>query len=257
MDLQKELDPRVKGFETKLKLAGVAAVAVLASAVVILGGLTFITAGIVALGALAMVNLIPVAARWMALKKEQAMTHLHEEFSEETIREDERQEGDRLSEQQALYATQSAEFGNVIDELKSSMGDASDEERALLQGQIDQLNGVLVDAEVAINQKIADLAELKRVNKIYVGLHRAAKVMKRSQDLERNATEIQRVETARNAIKTRMREALAGQKLDAMNAPLRERLSVGKVAQIASSPLTVDQPVVVNAKEVTRVPTGR
>jgi hypothetical protein len=251
-----ELDPRVVPFEKKLKMAGVAVVAATASGVVIVGGLSIIAAVGVGLAVLAAVNFgIPVGARYIALKKQQALTALAETFSEETIREDERQEGNRLAEQQRLYTTQSAEFGNVIEELSSNLNGATQEERDLLQGQIDQLNGVLNDAETAIKEKVADLAELKRVNKIYVGLHKAAKAMKGSQDLTRNAEEIQRIETARNAIKTRMREALAGQKLEAMNAPLQTRLSVAKVAQLASSPTTTIQPITI--KEETRVPTRR
>ena len=251
-----ELDHRVVPFEKKLKIAGVAVVAVAASGVVIVGGLSIIAAVGVGFAALAAVNLgIPVGARYIALKKQQALTALAETFSEETIREDERQEGDRLAEQQRLYRTQSAEFGNVIEELSSNLDGATQEERDLLQGKIDELNGVLRDAEVAIQEKVADLVELKRVNKIYIGLHKAAKAMKGSQDLARNAEEIQRIETARNAIKTRMREALAGQKLEAMNAPLQTRLSVAKVAQLASSPTTTIQPITI--KEEARVPIRR
>lgn len=250
-----ELDPRVVPLEKKLKMAGVAVVAVAASGVVIVGGLSIIAAVGVGLAALAAVNFgIPVGARYIALKKQQALTALAETFSEETIREDERQEGDRLTEQQRLYRVQAAEFGNVIEELSSNLDGATQEERDLLQGQIDQLDGVLRDAETAIQEKVADLAELKRVNKIYVGLHKAAKAMMGSQDLARNAEQIQRVETARNAIKTRMREALAGQKLEAMNAPLQTRLSVAKVAQIASSPANTLQSTI---KEETRVPIRR
>ena len=250
------LDPRVVPLEKKLKMAGAAVVAVAASGVVIVGGLSIIAAVGVGLAALAAVNFgIPVGARYIALKKQQALTALAETFSEETIREDERQEGDRLAEQQRLYKTQSADFGNVIEELSSNLDEATQEEHGLLQGQIDQLNGVLKGAETAIKEKVAGLAELKRVNRIYVGLHRAAKAMKGSQDLARNAEQIQRVETARNAIKTRMREALAGQKLEVMNAPLQTRLSVAKVAQLGSSPTATLQPITI--KEGTRVPIRR
>ena len=150
-----ELDHRVVPFEKKLKIAGVAVVAVAASGVVIVGGLSIIAAVGVGLAALAAVNFgIPVGARYIALKKQQALTALAETFSEETIREDERQEGDRLAEQQRLYRTQSAEFGNVIEELSSNLDGATQEERDLLQGKIDELNGVLRDAEVAIQEKV-------------------------------------------------------------------------------------------------------
>ncbi len=256
MSQLQELDPRVQGFEKKAKLIGVGVVALVAAAVIIITGGVIIVASITAVVALAVVNFVPVAARWLALKKQQSLTALAETFSEETIREDERLEGDRVAEQQRLYTIQSAELGNVIDELRANMTGATSEEHDLLQGQIDQLDSVLTDAEKAVNQKVVDLAELKRVNKIYVSFQRAAKVLKSSQDLKRNAEQIQQVETARNAIKTRMREAVAGQKLEAMNAPLRQKLSVSSVAQIASQPsATLVQPL--NLKENVNVPRDR
>ena len=242
--------------EKKIKLAGTAVVVAAASGVVIVGSLSIIAAVGVGLIALAAVNLgLPLGARQIALWKQKGLTALAEKFSEETIREDERQEGDRLAQQQKLYTDQAAEFGNIIEELSSNLNNATQEEYDLLQGQINELNGVLKDVEESIRQKVADLAELRRVNKIYVGLHKAAKAMKGSQDLKRNAEQIQRVETARNAIKTRMRGALAGQKLEAMNAPLQSRLSVAKVAQLGvSAPQTIS---IVNMRESQHVPISR
>lgn len=250
-----ELDPRVAGYENKLKLAGAGVVVVVAGGVVVIGGLTVIAASAVALGALGLVNFVPVAARYMALKKQQGMTALAETFSEETIRKDEADEALRVAEQQQLFTQQSAEIGNIIEEISSNLSTATAEERVQIQGQIDQLNTILVNAETAVRNKADDLVELKRVNKIYIGFHRAAKVLKSSQELERNAQDIQQVETARQAIKTRMRQVVAGQKLEAMNAPLRERLSVGKVAQIATSPIETIQPTTI--KEKVNVPTRR
>lgn len=208
--------------------------------------------GHIAIGA---VNFVPVGARYIALKKQQALTALAETFSEETIREDERLEGGRVTEQQNLFKTQSAEFGNVVDELRENLANSTLDEQNLINEQIYELHRILLEAENAVKQKVEDLVELKRVNKLYISLNRAAKVMKSSQDLARNAEQIQRIETARNAIKTRMREAVAGQKLEAMNAPLQTRLSVSKVAQIASAPSATLQPV--TSKEAQYVPVNR
>jgi hypothetical protein len=190
----------------------------------------------------------------LALKKQQALTALAEVFSEETIREDERNEATRLEEQQAAYQNQEAEFGNIIDELRENMKGANDEETSILQGQIDELVRILEDAHEALQQKTNDLVELRRTNGVYISLHRAAKAMKRGQDQQRNAAEIERIKTARNAIKTRMREALAGQKVAAMNAPLKDRLPVSGVAQIAVSPVDT---TFTNNKEKQRVPVRR
>lgn len=258
-----ELDPRVKGFERAMKFGGLAVVTVAASAVVIASAGSVIVAGLTAVGALAIVNAVPVFARWAALQRQRGLTALAEVFSEQTIREDERTEEARVQEQQRLYRTQEAEFRNVIDELRQNIASATPDEQQLLQGQIDELENVLSDTWSAIERKVADLVELKRVNGIYISLHRAAKVMKRGQDLQRNAEEIQRIETARQAIKTRMREALAGQRLEAMNAPLKAKLSAASVAQIAS-PLNrpsigMATPEVVpsQVKEAQRVPHSR
>lgn len=221
-----ELDERVKPLYGRLKLVGTALVAVAASAVVIAGSLSVVAAGITAVLALAVVNfVVPVGARYIALKKQQALTYLAEEFSEETIREDEQNEEARLQEQQRLYQAQCAEFGNVIDALHASLKNAKDDEHHVVQDQIDMLNNVLKETEDSIKIKIEDLKELKRVNGIYISLCRASKVLKRGQDLQRNSEEIARLETARKAIKTRMREALVGQKVQAMNTTLNDRLS--------------------------------
>lgn len=251
-----ELDPRVVPLEKKLKMVGVAVVAVAASGVVIVGGLSIIAAAGVGLAALAAVNLgIPLGARQIALWKQKGLTALAENYSEETIREDERQEGDRLAAQQSLYQKQEAEFGSVVEELRSNLSTASPEERELLQGQIDELIRILGEAKSAVQQKAADLVELRRINKIYIGFQKASQAMKGAKELARNAEQIQRVETARNAIKTRMREAVAGQKLEAMNAPLQVRLSVSQVAQIATSPIQTSQ--LITNKEENHVPIRR
>jgi hypothetical protein len=255
MEVPKELDPRVLGFKRTVQLVGVAAIAAAASGVVIVGALSWIAACAVGTVALGMTYFVPVAGRRMALWKQSTLTKLAEEFSEETIREDERLEGERVAEQQRLFTTQSAEIGNIIDELRLNLSTATDDERNQVQGQIDQLDTILENAEIAVRGKVDALAELKRVNKLYVSFHRAARVLKSSQDLDRNAQQIQQVETARNAIKTSMREAVAGQKLEAMNAPLRERLSVSKVAQIASSPTETLQQI--TTKEKVNVPNRR
>jgi esterase/lipase len=255
-----ELDPRVQGILKWGKAVGVVVVAFAASAFVAIGSLSVIAAGALALGALVMVNfVVPVGARYIALKRQQSLTKLAEEFSEETIREDERKEEGRLETQKAQYATQSAEFKNIIDELSANLAEATDDEQVIIKNQISELNDQLLDAESAIKKKVDDLVDLKRLNRLYVSLHRAGKAMKRSQEQHRNAEEIQRVETARNAIKTRMREAHAGQKLEAMSSPLRDRLSGTSVAQIAqlghSKPMTIQ--TITEVKEVEHVPARR
>ena len=104
MNLPDELDPRVIKLEKLIKGIGLAAVAVAASSAVIAVGASVVAASAIALVALAAVNFaVPVGARYLALKKQQALTRLAEVFSEETIREDERQEAERIKDLEQSY----------------------------------------------------------------------------------------------------------------------------------------------------------
>ena len=128
MALSIELDPRVKGFEKTMKLAAVAVVAVLASGIVIVGSLSVIATGGLVLGALVVVNFIPIAARWMALKQQAALTYLAETFSEETVREDERHEAERVAEAEAAFAITKSELEGAIEEMRSQIHGATPDE---------------------------------------------------------------------------------------------------------------------------------
>lgn len=231
-----QLDPKFQSFETKLKLAGTAVIAVSVSGIVIAGSLAIVTAVGLGLLALAAVNFgIPVGARYITLKRQQAMTALAETFSTETIQKDEIEEGQRIVEQQQLYKKQAAEFGNIIDELHANMKNADPEEIDILQSQIDDLNRILTDGYEAITAKVYDFEELKRVNKLYIATHRAGLAMSSSQDLARKTEQIQQVETARTAIKTRMREAVAGKKLEEANRSIQQRVTVSTVMNITNT----------------------
>ncbi len=225
MEIPKELDPRGKGIETKLKLAGVAVVTVLASGVVIVGGLGVIAAGTVALGALVMVNFVPVAARWMALKKQGALTQLAESFSEETVREDERQEGDRVLEAENAFKTTKSELEGAIEEMRNQLVGATLEESEVINGQIQQMEVVISSQEAALRDRQEDLKELRRVNKLLIAIDRSARAMSKAQGAERDPAEHERLMTARNAIKTRMRSAIAGQQVEAMRREVHGSLT--------------------------------
>ncbi len=239
MNVPQELDPRVKGLERWAKGAGVAGVAVAASAVIIVVGTSVIAAAVVGLAALVAVNFgVPVGARYIALKKQQTLTKLAEAFSEETIREDERNEGERIHEMEKAYMTSRAELEGAIEELCAQLQHASDEERAMLQSQIDALKEVIVTTESTLEQRKQDFVELQRVNKLYISFHRSSAAMQRAQGAERNPQELQRLETARTAIKMRMRQALAGQTVEAMSARVQPKLNVSRVARIGNSQAT-------------------
>ncbi len=251
-----ELDPRIVPLEKKVKIAGVAVIATAASGVVIIGGLSIIAAVGIGLVALAAVNFgIPVGARYIALKKQQTLTALAEKFSEETIREDERQEGERISILENSYTTSRAELEGAQEELRNQIATATEEEKEMLQSQIDNLQSVIDNAEQTLLQRKKDYEELKRINKLYVAFHRSAMAMEKSEDAVRSSAEFQRLETARTSIKTNMRAAMAGKTIEAMNNQLRIKPDMAKVAQIGNSrPLNV--PVNLT-KEAQHVPNRR
>lgn len=251
------LDPRVQPLNTKLKVAGTAVVAVAASGVVLTGALTAAAAGAVVILALGIVNFgVPVAARYFALKKQQTLTALAEKFSEETIREDETQEGERISVLEASYKTSRAELEGAQEELRNQIATATEEEREMLQNQVDALQSVINNAEQTLLQRKQDYEELKRINKLYIAFHRSAMAMEKSEDAVRSNAEFQRLETARASIKTNMRAAMAGKTIEAMNSQLRIKPDMAKVAQIGNSrPLTT--PVNLKTPEAQHVPTRR
>ena len=257
MNLPQELDPRVRGFEKWVKGIGLAAVAIVASGVVVAVGASVIAAVAVGGIALVVVNFgIPVGARYIALKKQQALTKLAEVFSEDTIREDERQEGERIRGLEDAYTTSRAELEGAIAELHDQMKHATDAERVMLQSQIDTLQGVIESAEANLRQRKEDFVELQRVNKMYIVFYRSAAIMQKTRGAERDPEELQRLETARTSIKTRMRQAMAGKTVEAMNTEVQPKFSFGQVARIGNS-----QPVAVTMKvssqEGSHVSSGR
>lgn len=243
-----ELDPRARKWENGVKAAGVVIVAALASAAVVVAGVSVIAAGLTTVAALAVVNyVVPVGARWIALQRQKALTGLAEKFSEETIREDETSEGRRVQQLESSYKISRAELEGAQQELREQMRTATTDEKELLQSQIDTLQGVIEDAEQTLLQRKQDFAELQRINKLYIAFHRSAAAMERAQGAERNPEELQRLETARASIKNRMRQAMAGKKIDAMNNMVRQKPDIAQVAQLRH---IATESIPLNVKEV-------
>ena len=255
MNLPDELDPRVIRLEKLIKGIGLAAVAVAASSAVIAVGASVVAASAIALVALAAVNFaVPVGARYLALKKQKGRTRLAEVFSEETIREDERQEAERIKDLEQSYKTSRSEIEGAQEELRSQMSCASDEEHTMLESQIRALQDVIENAEEMLRQRKVDFCELQRVNKLYIAFHRSAAAMERTQGAERNPAEFQRIETARAGIKQRLRQALAGKTIEQMNAQMRPKSDLQRVAQMGNSRPLVSP---VRIKEEPNVPRHR
>ncbi len=253
-----ELDPRVVPIEKRLKMVGTAVVAVAASGVVIVGGLSAIAAVGIGLAALAAVNLgIPVGARYIALKKQQSLTALAEEFSEETIREDERQEGERIGVLEDQYKKNRAELEGAQEVLRAELAGSSEETAGLINAQVEQLQLVIESGEEALLQRKHDYEELKKQNRLLIAFHRSSLALENSQAAERNSEELQRIETARNAIKTRMRAALAGQTIQSMNLKIQRKLEMKDVAMLGNSQPVKLQPAIITAKEKARVSANR
>ncbi len=235
-----ELDPRVKNFKRNLQIGGVAVVAAGASALVFVAGASLAIAGVAAVAGIAVVNFIPVFARWAALRKQKALTQLAEVYSEETIREDERQEGDRIKILEEQYRVNRSELEGAQEELRAQKATATDEECAMLDTHVSQLQSIIDNAEEVLRQRKVDFEELKRVNKLYIAFGRSAAAMERSTAAVRNTEQFQQVETARASIKARMRQQMAGKTIEAMNAQIEQKPNIQHAVQIGhSKPLVV------------------
>ena len=250
------LDPRVQGFEKKARLIGAGLVTVFAAVVVAVTGGALIVAGVVAVGGIVAVNVVPVISRRLALWKQGSLTKLAEEFSEETIREDERHEAERVVEAERSFTTMKAELEGAIEELRGQRQGASDDEVQVIDNQISTMEGLITDEGNALQQRQVDLKELRRVNGLLIAMDRSARAMQKVKGAERNPEEQQRLVTSRNAIKTRMRAAIAGQQVDAMRRQVNGKFSPLSAAQLGQSqPVTL--PVNIEAKEKVDVPNRR
>lgn len=220
-----QLDPRALKVQNVAKYAGVGLVAVVASgAVIVTGGAVFV-AGLAAIAGIAMVNFVPVAARALALYKQKSMTALTETFSAETIREDEMKEDERIRVLEQQYVASRAALEGAIEDLSRQLKEALEVEKEMIQSQIESMQEVIINAEDTLKTRKKDFIELQRVNKLYISLHAAASAMETAQGAVRNTEEIQRIETARNSIKTRMRAAMAGKTIEQMDTANKKPLS--------------------------------
>ena len=235
MENATNLELQFQKMQQYIKYGGLAIVAVMASITIAVAGASVLVAGITAIVALAMVNLLPVLARQFALWRQKAMTHLAETFSEETIREDERNEGERIRELEVQYKASRSELEGAMDELHGQMATCTNEERNMLQSQIDSINLAIRNAEESLMQRKQDYVELQRVNKLYIAFHRSASAMEKAQGAERDPAELQSLETARASIKTRMRSAMAGKTIESMNKQINAPALTVKTAGLGNS----------------------
>lgn len=226
------LQEKFKGIENKWKVIGTAIVAVVGSAVVFLAGAGIVVAGVTALVALGMVNFaIPVGARYLALARQRALTKLDEVFSEETIRADELNEANRIGELEVLYKSSRAQLEGAQEELRNQIKDANEEERVLINSQIAAIQEVIEAAGIELERRKMDFLDLQRTNKLLVAFHRSSTAMEAAQGKTRDPRELQQIETARVSIKRRLRAALAGQTIAAMNQRLDRSTDVISVAK--------------------------
>jgi hypothetical protein len=251
-----ELDPRVKGLEKGVKYVGAAIVAVGAATIVAVTGGAIIVAGVTVIGAIIMINVLPVVGRRLALWKQSKLTQLAEEFSEETIRDDELREGERLTDAEESFKTTKAELEGAIEELRAQKSGASEDEMPVIDNQIQTLEGVIAEQSEALLQRQADLKELNRVNGLLIAMDRSARAMQKVQGAERDPAAQQRLVTARNAIKTRMRTAIAGQQVDAMRRAVNGKTSPVSVTQLGHTQPVV-LPINIQSKEKIDVPPRR
>ncbi|CAB4125322.1 hypothetical protein UFOVP53_109 [uncultured Caudovirales phage] len=226
-------DLKTENLQRNLKYAGTGVVVVAASAAVAVVGASAAVAGVIAVVGLLMVNfVVPVSARAIAIYRQKTLTAIAETFSEETIRDDEEKEGERIRLLEQQYVTSRSEIEGAQDELKKQLKSATNEEKTVLTSQVTILQGVIDDAESVLKSRKVDFNELQRVNKLYIALYRSASAMQKAQGSNRNPEELQRIEIARNAIKTKMRSAMAGKTVEAMNLVSRPKNDISEVITI-------------------------
>lgn len=224
-----DLDPRALKVQNIAKYAGASAIVAVGSLAVIASGGLVVVAGVAMVAGLATINFLPVAARSLALWKQKSLTSLAEAFSEETILEDEKKEYDRIKVLEQQFKLSSAELEGSIEELNKQLVGATEVEREAIKAQVQAMKSVIQDAEDTLITRKKDLEELTRVNKLYIALHRSATALEKAQGAERDSQEIQNIELARNSIKTRMRAALAGQKIEQINRSSNKKLETPTV----------------------------
>lgn len=229
------LDPKVEKIQTYVKNGGNALVVVGASAAVCVVGSSLAVAGAIAVVGLFMVNfVVPVAARAIAVYRQKMLTSMAEHFSEETIRDDEKKEGERVKMLEQQYTVSRSELEGAQEELEKQVARATPDEKELLKQQIDSMQQVIDDAEETLKTRKQDYQELQRVNKLYIALHRSASAMEKAQGSERNPEELQRISTARDSIKQKMRAALAGKTIESMNLAMKKTDSLTDVTRFSS-----------------------
>ena len=230
------LDAKAEKIQAYVKNGGNALVVVAASTAVVAVGASLAIAGAIAVVGLFMVNfVVPVAARSIAVYRQKALTAMAEHFSEETIRDDEKKEGDRIKVLEQQYTVSRSELEGAQEELEKQVARATPDEKELLKSQIASMQLVIDDAEETLKTRKSDFQELQRVNKLYIALGRAGTAMEKAQGSERSTEELQRISTARNAIKAKMRAALAGKTIESMNLAMNKRDSLADVAQFRTA----------------------
>lgn len=228
------LDAKAEKIQTYVKNGGNALVVVGASAAVMVVGTSLAISGAIAVVGLFMVNfVVPLAARSIAIYRQKALTSLAEHFSEETIRDDEKKEGERIKMLEQQYTISRSELEGAQEELEKQLPRATAEEKELLKGQIASMQMVIDDAELTLKTRKTDYSELQRVNKLYIALHRSASAMEKAQGSERNPEELQRISTARDSIKAKMRAALAGKTIESMNLAMKNSDSLADAARFS------------------------
>jgi HAMP domain-containing protein len=230
-----KLDAKVQKFEKGAKNVGTVLVVVATAVAVGLYGATLAISGVFAILGLVFINLVPVVARQLAMLRQKSLTAIAEHFSEETIRDDEKQEADRILMLEDSFKTQKSELEHAMEELHLVQKDASEDEKEMIQTQIQAMKDIVDNAYTTLVDRKKDFEELKKQNKLYIALSRSASAMEKAQGANRNTQEIQNVLTARTAIKQKMRSAMAGKQIEAMNEQMKTKEKVSDVASFASS----------------------
>lgn len=212
-----DIDPKFQGFNNKLKIAGVAVVALLGSWLVAIAAATAAIAAGAVIVALFMINYaLPVAAKRITLMRQRAMVQIVEEFSEEVILKDEREEMERFNKRKSDFTAQKSSLQAVIEELNAAYQTArSDIEKEALALQMQDLKDIIDQEQEMLVQASSDLDELQHNNKMIILLSKAAKAKLDSASRQRNAQQMQDLKLARENIKNSFRKSIAVRQMDA------------------------------------------
>ena len=215
-------DPKAKQLMQVAQIGGTVVVGAAALVVIMVAGTSLVVAGGIGLAGLVLINFVlPVGARALAIARQKAYTSLAENFSEETLKDDEVKEGQRIQQMETEYINARAAMESASQEIRQQLSKANPDQAQVMQNQLDAMSQVVLNAEAALKERKADFEQLKEEDAVLIAINKGANALKKFGGAQRNPQEFQDRLTARAAILNRMRQAVATQTVQQMNVQLK------------------------------------